>query len=67
MAILNNAIKNNELKENTPVQTLTHLVISQLYGMMTCWCMSDGIFEPRDWTKKFADFQLKTILKDYLV
>ena len=65
--ILNNAIRNNELKENTPVQTLTHLVISQLYGMMTCWCMSDGIFEPRDWTKKFADFQLKAILKDYLV
>lgn len=65
--ILNNAIKNKELKENTPVELLTHLVISQLYGMMTCWCMSDGIFEPRDWTKKFADFQLKTILKDYLV
>ena len=63
--ILNNAIKNKELKENTPVELLTHLVISQLYGMMTCWCMSDGIFEPRDWTKKFADFQLKTILNNY--
>ena len=60
-------LKNKELKENTPVELLTHLVISQLYGMMTCWCMSDGIFEPRDWTKKFADFQLTAILSEYLI
>lgn len=65
--ILNNAVKNKELKENTPIELLTHLIISELYGMMTCWCMSDGIFEPKDWTKKFCDFQLKAILKDYLV
>lgn len=64
--ILNNAIKNNELKKNTPVELLTHLIISELYGMMTCWCMSDGNFEPRDWTEKFTDFQLKKILHDYI-
>ena len=65
--ILNNAIKNKELKENTPVELLTHLVISQLYGMMTCWCMSDGIFEPRDWTKKFCEAQIKKILEKYII
>ncbi len=65
--ILEQAIKNNELKENTPVELLVHIFISQLYGMMTCWCMSDGVFEPTEWTEKFADFQLKAILKDYLV
>ena len=64
--ILINAVKNNELKENTPVELLTNLIISQLYGMMTCWCMSDGPFEPEEWTKKFADFQLKTILSEYI-
>ena len=64
--ILNNAIRNNELKENTPVQTLTHLVISQLYGMMTCWCMSDGKFEPKEWTKKFFEIQLKVVLEKYI-
>ena len=65
--ILNNAIKNNELKKDTPIELLVHLIISQLYGMMTCWCMSDGIFEPKDWTQKFSEFQLKAILKDYLI
>ena len=64
--ILNTAIKNNELKKNTPVELLTHIIISELYGMMTCWCMSDGAFEPKDWTEKFANFQLKTILQNYI-
>ena len=65
--IFNIAIKNNELKQGTPVELITHLFISELYGMMTCWCMSDGVFEPKEWTRNFSEFQLKIILKDYLV
>ena len=65
--ILNNAIKNKELKKDTPIELLTHLMISELYGMMTCWCMSDGVFEPKDWTRKFSEFQLKSILSKYLL
>lgn len=48
-SILENAVKNNELKEDTPVDLLTNIIISELYGMMTCWCMSDGKFEPLEW------------------
>lgn len=66
-SILNNAIKNKELKKNTPLKLLTHLIISELYGMMTCWCMSDGTFEPKDWTRKFSKFQLKAMLEKYLI
>ena len=66
-SILNNAVKNKELKENTPVELVSHLIISELYGMMTCWCMSDGVFEPKDWTRKFSEFQLKAMLDKYLV
>ena len=65
--ILNNAIKNKELIEDTPVEIITHLFISELYGMMTCWCMSDGVFEPKDWTRKFSEFQLRKILDKYLI
>ena len=65
--ILNNAIKNNELKKDTPTELLTHMIISELYGMMTCWCMSDGEFEPTEWTKKFADMPLKAVLDKYLI
>ena len=63
--IFDNAIKNGKLKKETPVELLTHIIISQLYGMMTCWCMSDGKFEPLDWTDKFCEMQLNSILKQY--
>lgn len=65
--ILINAVQNKELKKDAPIEILTYLFISELYGMMTCWCMSDGKFEPKDWTKPFCEIQLKAILKDYLL
>lgn len=65
--ILNKAIKNKELKADTPIELLSHIIISELYGMMLCWCMSDGKFEPLDWTEKFCNAQLKLILKPYLL
>lgn len=65
--ILENAVQNNELKKDTPIELLTHLIISQLYGMMTCWCMSDGKFEPLDWSDKFCKIQLNSILKEFLI
>ena len=64
--LLNNAVSNGELKEETPVELLTYIIISELYGMMVSWCMSDGKFEPLEWTDKFCDFQLKTVLKPYI-
>ena len=64
--ILDKAVKNNELKKDTPTDLLTHLIITQLYGMMTIWCMSDSVFEPKNWTKKFSQIQLKAILNDFI-
>ena len=64
--ILNNAVKNEELKADTPIELLTHIIISELYGMMTCWCMSDGKFEPLEWTEKFCKIQLEAIFKPYI-
>ena len=64
--ILKTAVKNNELKKNTPIELLVHLIISQLYGMMTVWCMSDSVFEPKNWTKKFCNIQLKAILDNFI-
>ena len=64
--ILKTAVKNNELKKNTPIELLVHLIISQLYGMMTVWCMSDSVFEPKNWTKKFCNIQLKALLDNFI-
>lgn len=64
--ILQDAIQNGELKANTPVDLLVHLIISQMYGMMTCWCMSDTQFEPKEWVKPFCEIELKHILKEFI-
>lgn len=55
-----------ELKNDAPFELLTHIIISELYGMMLCWCMSDGKFEPLDWTDKFCANQLERIIRPYL-
>ena len=64
--ILNIAVENGELKEDTPVELLTHIIISELYGMMTCWCMSNGSFEPLEWTNDFCKIQLRRIFEPYI-
>ncbi len=64
--ILENAVLKGELKSNAPVELLTHIIISELYGMMTCWCMSDGEFEPLDWTDRFCEIQIQPILGKFI-
>ena len=64
--ILEEAVSIGELKNGTPIELLTHIIISELYGMMTCWCMSDGKFEPLDWTDRFCKIQIDSIFKQYI-
>lgn len=63
--ILKQAIQDKELKKDTPVDLLTHSLICELYGMMTCWCMSDGAFEPKEWTGRIFDAHVQPILSMY--
>ena len=65
-AFLNDAVKEGLLKKNTPVDTLVHLFMSELYGMMTCWCMSDTKFDPGKWVGRFAKLQLPNLLAPYV-
>ena len=65
--ILKQAVKDKELKPDAPIELITYIIISELYGMMTCWCMSDGVFEPKDWTNKVFKAQVEPMLKPYLL
>ena len=64
--ILKQSVENGELSKDTPVEDLTHIIICELYGMMTCWCMSDGKFEPLDRTRRFYELQLNAVIKPYI-
>lgn len=64
--ILIYSVEKGYLKKKTPVETLASIIVVELYGIATTWCMSDGKFVPSEWGKKFCDTQLKVMLKDYL-
>ena len=64
--ILQTAVKNGELSKRTPIGAIAYIIMSELYGMMTGWCMSDGAFQPLDWTARFCELQLKPMLEPYL-
>ena len=64
--MLQASIKNGELSKKTPIGAIAYIIVSELYGMMTGWCMSDGGFEPLDWTARFCELQLKPILIPFL-
>ena len=64
--ILTYSIEKGYLKKETPVETLASIIVVELYGIATTWCMSDGKFVPSEWGKKFCDTQLKVMLQDYL-
>ena len=60
------AVKEGLLKKSTPVEELVRLFLCQLYGMMTCWCMSDAEFVPEEWVERLAKVQLAALLGPYL-
>lgn len=64
--ILQTAVKNGELDKKAPIGAIAYIIMSELYGMMTGWCMSDGAFQPLDWTARFCELQLKPMLEPYL-
>jgi AcrR family transcriptional regulator len=65
--LLKKSVEKGELKKDTPIDTLSHIINSQLYGMTVGWCMTDMEFEPLDWVDEFCKVQLKQILAPYII
>ena len=65
--IISSAVKNKELKADTPTDILTKVILCEMYGMFTCWCMSGGEFAPEKMIKSFCEVQLRTIIDKYKI
>ena len=65
--ILKQGIESGELKQDTPVDILSHTLMDILYGQMLCWDMSGGKHSLEARTKEFCDLFLDAIMKPYLV
>ena len=64
--ILKEEISAGNLRKKTPVGVVANLLMCQIYGMLACWCMSNGTFVPKEWAKEMCEVQLRPILKPYL-
>ena len=64
--ILIRAVDRGQLTDDAPLDILTNFIINTLYGMMVCWCMSDGKFIPSRWTQEYFDIALAEIMEPYL-
>lgn len=65
--IICKAVADNELKESIPTDEISILIISQLYGVMTCWCMSNGKLNTEVLLENYCSRQLIPLLAPYLI
>lgn len=63
--ILNDAVKNKELKKDTPVKDLALFINSQLYGLMISWCMSDGKIVGSNQIDKYSKLIIAKVIEAY--
>jgi hypothetical protein len=65
-SVLRTAVECGLLKADAPVDELALFINSQLYGLMTVWCMSDGAVVGSNETDRFCKLFLESVLKPYL-
>ncbi len=64
--LLDSAMENDRLKNNTPVDVLSQLIVTQLYGVLLCWCITDGSVSPARLINDYCNVTLPGVLGTYL-
>lgn len=63
--VLEKAVEEGQLREETPVEELAYQINSELYGMLLVWCMSDGKMTGSSHTKRYCKMMLEKSLGLY--
>ena len=66
-SMLQQGVADGLLKPNTPVDDLALFINSQLYGLMTVWCMSDAAVVGSHETDRWCELFLAHALKPFLL
>ena len=65
--ILEQAIGQGELVKETPVDNLTESIAAQYYGIVFCWSLLDGAFDPISRMENYCYGQLKNSFIPYRI
>ncbi|MCD8107211.1 MAG: TetR/AcrR family transcriptional regulator [Oscillospiraceae bacterium] len=63
--ILSQAVDQGELAKETPVENLTEYIVAEYYGIVFCWNLLDGAFDPTDLIENYCHGQLNDSLEKY--
>ncbi len=64
-SVLRRGIADHTLKEDTPTDFLTKLLLSHLYGALTTWCIMGGRFSIGDEADKFVSATVFNTIEKY--
>lgn len=64
--LLEKLVETQRLTEDTPVDDLARLLMTEIYGIVLSWCISPKTVDPVKDIQIFCDLQLGAILKAYL-
>ena len=64
--MLQKGVERGELKQDTPVDALSHTLVDLIYGEMLCWDMSGGAYSFEERTREFCSLFLPAMMEPYL-
>ncbi|MBD5560142.1 MAG: TetR/AcrR family transcriptional regulator [Clostridia bacterium] len=64
--LLHQGIADGKLQKSTPAEQIAELIACQLYGQMTCWCMSSGSLNMNRIIDSYCSVLLPALLKPWL-
>lgn len=63
--LLSEAILKKELKKETPIELISAIILSNLYGLSYHYVMSDGRFDVHTYAKKYYDLTIREVIEKY--
>jgi AcrR family transcriptional regulator len=63
--MLADGVKSGELREDTPIDELTDIVIHAYYGTVFCWAIRDGGIDPAKCVRMYCENQLRDTIEKY--
>lgn len=64
--VLRRAVARRELSEDAPVDDIADMATVQLYGLLTCWCMTGGRMDTSKAASDYCRMQLIPSLRPYM-
>lgn len=65
--LLEKAVQNGELDNHIPMEQLTDWIVTQYYGIVFCWALTDGENDPTKAMSDFCQGMVRHYLKQYMI